>query len=366
MNIEMQSNVSIDYLFAADAASRYGCPYYGGESVKVEESLKFLKDMYDWKVMVDSGRQMIFAQPSEIYILVIPIVNGVYFYTYAASLQILSTFFRTMKKFDRPLRRENEIGVTMYTKTQKDGIESTILTINTDDRRKIIAELYPNIDIRMLCEDYMKFDDSILILHGLPGTGKTTFVKYLMQEIALTGEKIIPEIGYATGLELFECNEFWSRVVTDNIDLLILDDVSYNMVRKQDADNSFVNNLLAYSDGVLNEKSKVIITTNSENSNFDPALLRPGRCFDLVELRPLTLNEARIIWTDFFNMSPTTFPEHFTGPLVTQAQLMYEHARVFNGIRTKRYMVESTLTSKPKPLAKPAASTPKETQLLGF
>ena len=51
---------------------------------------------------------------------------------------------------------------------------------------------------------------------------------------------------------------------------------------------------LNLGDGILsNKKKKIIITTNLENlSSIDPALTRPGRCFDALEFTPLTKEQA--------------------------------------------------------------------------
>jgi hypothetical protein len=61
--------------------------------------------------------------------------------------------------------------------------------------------------------------------------------------------------------------------------------------------NENMHRLLNITDGIFDVgKKKMVISTNiMELSRIDPALLRPGRCFDVLEFRSLTLDEANVV-----------------------------------------------------------------------
>jgi len=180
-------------------------------------------------------------------------------------------------------------------------IDSKTISWEISDRRTVVHELYPEIDIEKLCKAFMKSNDSILILSGEPGTGKTTFVKYLVNQ--WHKDNLGNSFIYANNLDVINKSEFWTTISGENDSLLILDDISYDMMRPlgEDKTNIFVNSLLAYCDGVVDENAKVIITTNQTTENIDPALLRAGRAFDAIHLTYLNGEEARAIWRDIFN-----------------------------------------------------------------
>ena len=54
---------------------------------------------------------------------------------------------------------------------------------------------------------------------------------------------------------------------------------------------------LNMGDGLISRPNKkIIFTTNLENlSDIDPALTRPGRCYDIIEFEPLTVDQAKAV-----------------------------------------------------------------------
>jgi ATP-dependent 26S proteasome regulatory subunit len=59
--------------------------------------------------------------------------------------------------------------------------------------------------------------------------------------------------------------------------------------------NTLMHRFLNMSDGLISAKNKkLVFSTNLPNiSDIDEALLRPGRCFDILQFRPLTRAEAQ-------------------------------------------------------------------------
>jgi SpoVK/Ycf46/Vps4 family AAA+-type ATPase len=60
----------------------------------------------------------------------------------------------------------------------------------------------------------------------------------------------------------------------------------------------FISNFLSYTDGIFSSDTKFVITTNQGVANIDTAILRKGRCFDVLSFRFLNNSEALAIWKD--------------------------------------------------------------------
>lgn len=76
-------------------------------------------------------------------------------------------------------------------------------------------------------------------------------------------------------------------------DLMVVEDGDALMKPRTEG-NLGLNSLLTSTSGLGNEgKFKLVITTNAEDtSDIDAALLRPGRCFDIMEFGRLTAAEG--------------------------------------------------------------------------
>lgn len=159
------------------------------------------------------------------------------------------------------------------------------------------------------CEDYfekyLSSNESVLMLLGPPGTGKTRFIKGLMRYMAkkndngtaIFGDSFMSKkaysVMYSNSQETYEDDSFFIEFVRGDCQLLILEDADFNL-RARDLGNTFMQKLLNASDGIINLRNKkIVITTNITNQQkTDSALLRPGRTFGVIESRYLTKNEA--------------------------------------------------------------------------
>ena len=163
-------------------------------------------------------------------------------------------------------------------------------TINEEWNDYVTASSYPYIkDFDNFAEDYKKSKSNILILQGPPGTGKTTFIKNLL--LTLGGstmvsydEKILASDGvFANFIEGEDYNSF------------VIEDAD-NFLKSRETGNNMITRFLNVGDGLIKLNKKLIFSTNLANINdIDSALTRPGRCFDIVNFRNLTLAEARVV-----------------------------------------------------------------------
>lgn len=151
-------------------------------------------------------------------------------------------------------------------------------------------EIYPNINTSSLQEYYNKFLESrsnVLILLGCPGTGKTSFIKDLLIKTENSAM-----VTYDDSV-IYSDKLFIKFIKNTSPDILVLEDCD-TLISSRDSGNKLMQKFLNLSDGLVSTKhKKLIFSTNLTSvSKIDPALLRKGRCFDVLEFRPLTLEEA--------------------------------------------------------------------------
>lgn len=203
-------------------------------------------------------------------------------------------------------------------------------------------EYYPYLNVNELFRQYSMSDGNILLLCGIPGTGKTRlgdlYMKYLLDNYESEDNSIGLEeeedtsigVCYVKNEEILARDDFWNELKDNEISMVFLDDLDYGLLPRTQQVNSeidsnknkFISHLLSFTDGIFEEgsKTKFIITTNRNVSEIDKAVLRKGRTFDIIQLRELTLDEARGIWLKS-DLSESDFNLRFNKPKVLQADL---------------------------------------------
>ena len=57
-----------------------------------------------------------------------------------------------------------------------------------------------------------------------------------------------------------------------------------------------MNKFLNLSEGIVDiSEKKIIVTANLDINQIDQALIRPGRCYEVIQLNPFSSDEARAI-----------------------------------------------------------------------
>jgi hypothetical protein len=151
---------------------------------------------------------------------------------------------------------------------------------------------YPFIpNMQEYVQRFIKSSASILLLIGTPGSGKTRFIRYILSQMKKPDKRL--SISYTSFKQVIESTKLYKDFMFSDQRILILEDVDYHLAARTDGNYSMYA-LLNASDGVIAHRdSKIILSTNLSNvTSIDPALFRPGRCFDVLHFRKLTYDES--------------------------------------------------------------------------
>ena len=164
---------------------------------------------------------------------------------------------------------------------------SVNVPLNRD--RLPIKEMYPFLGEETLEDYYDRYMNSpanILLLIGPPGTGKTTFIRGL-----LAHRNCSAIVTYDAGI--LEKDGFFARFIEDDAEVMVLEDSDAFLKSRSDG-NTMMHRFLNVGDGLVTTKGKkMIFSTNLPSiRDIDSALIRPGRCFDIVTFEPLNVQQA--------------------------------------------------------------------------
>jgi hypothetical protein len=135
-------------------------------------------------------------------------------------------------------------------------------------------------------------DKGIVLLHGLPGTGKTTYLRYLIGGL----KKKVLFVSPSVAGNLMN-PEFIDLLIDNPNAVVVIEDAENIIMDRKYNSNSSVSNLLNLSDGLLSDclNVQIICTFNSALNLVDSALMRKGRLIARYEFGKLSVQKAQLL-----------------------------------------------------------------------
>ncbi len=220
-----------------------------------------------------------------------------------------------MKQFKQRQRRK-PLEINLVT-SGRGGLHLKGLEIK---RTQLNLDLYYEDDFKavndVICKRLSRpKDKGLVLLHGLPGTGKTTYLRYMIGKIK---KKVL---FLSPGVAKDIMNPEFVQLLVDNPDsVMIIEDAESLIMDRRFSSGASVSALLNIADGLMADflNVQIVCTFNSPLTMVDTALMRQGRLIAKYEFGKLGIAKAQRLSNHF------GFDNIIAEPM-TIAELAHQH-----------------------------------------
>lgn len=262
-----------------------------------------------------------------------------FFELFTKDVEVFKRYYENIVNYDETVKANNiQVEYFSFSLASYGGVQENCEYFKKEIFDSVVGDVYaPYLDIDLLFEEFLNSKSPILQFTGKPGLGKskliTLFIKHLLAHPEYLHDQSILKIARPTDSKVLAEDDFWVSLRQGNFKALILDDIDYILQQRNEVldssedklHNDIVNKMLTFTDGLLHQKTKILITTNVSYKKIDKALSRDFRLFDSIELRALRQEEALNVWLNRFKLKKLAFETAFKGKKeITPAQLASE------------------------------------------
>lgn len=170
-----------------------------------------------------------------------------------------------------------------------------------------------------------KKDKGLVLLHGKPGTGKTSYIRYLITSLRKKVIFLPPNMASAI------TNPDLMKLLINNPDsIFVIEDAENIIIDREENGYSPVSTLLNISDGLLSDclNIQIVCSFNTDLSKVDAALLRKGRLIAQYEFKELETEKAQKL------SDKLGFKTIITSPM-TLTDIYNQHEKVFENKKNR-------------------------------
>ncbi|MCY7410043.1 MAG: AAA family ATPase [Chitinophagales bacterium] len=203
--------------------------------------------------------------------------------------EVVEEVFETAKSSRARSRRKSNVNLIIHDGNNLALREFQIPKVSFD-----IGAFY-NDEFRKVHNEILKRlkkqnDKGIILLHGEPGTGKTSYLRFLAQTLHKQVIYVPADL-----IENVAAPNFINFLSWYPNSILIVEDAENVISQRNGFGKNVVANLLNLSDGFLGDCLciQIVCTFNCAVSRIDDALLRKGRLIAEYEFKKLTVNKSQ-------------------------------------------------------------------------
>jgi len=228
---------------------------------------------------------------------------------WAATPELAQQYFRTLKaKYGRaPKRRRQRTPTLLMLKACHGEVETQpVFDLKNFLAGKADLALHYGDEFAGWTAHYLRtlrsLETGLSIFRGRPGTGKTSFLRYLVHTLKHSHTFYYLPVSHYGLLSDPAMSAFW---IEENLrrtglkKVIILEDAEPLLLERSGDNWRHLSNLLNVSDGLLGEflQVHVLCTMNADVTQLDPAVLRSGRLVACRQFGRLRAEDARKLAT---------------------------------------------------------------------
>jgi broad-specificity NMP kinase len=206
----------------------------------------------------------------------------------------------------------------------QEGYETSSFRYDYKKFNNLRVETHYNSDFEPINEKIIKHinekkSSGIVILHGIPGTGKTTYLRYLISKCKKNIIYLPPDM-----TNYLSDPGFISFMKQQVNCVFIVEDAEEILKKRGETNNSgAVSNILNVSDGILADvlHFNFIFTINCEIDQIDSALKRPGRLVAEYKFSELGYNKTSELIFELYPDAAEELIKHIPKNGLTLAQI---------------------------------------------